>query len=154
MRIALFQPDMPGNVGTLLRLGACLDVPVDVIGPCGFPFSERSVRRAAMDYLAQSDFVLHSDWDSFCTTITGRLLLFSTQAAQDHVHCAYRADDILLFGRESAGVPDHVRARADMALRIPLRPGLRSLNLATAAAMAVGEALRQTGLFPNDCPND
>ena len=151
MRLALFQPDIPQNLGAALRLGACLDVPIDIIEPCGFPLSDRAVRRAAMDYGEKAQVVRHAGWDDFFATALrekSRLLLFTTRGAQPFHSFGYRADDILLFGRESAGVPDEVHAAADARLIIPLAAGARSLNLATAAAMALGEALRRTDGFP------
>jgi tRNA (cytidine/uridine-2'-O-)-methyltransferase len=148
MRLALFQPDIPQNLGAALRLGACLGVPVDVIEPCGFPLSDRAVKRAAMDYAERAQVVRHAGWSEFLTTLDGRLLLFTTRAAEPFHRFGYQPSDILLFGRESAGVPDEVHAAADARLRIPLTEGARSLNVATAAAMGLGEALRQTNGFP------
>jgi tRNA (cytidine/uridine-2'-O-)-methyltransferase len=148
MRLALFQPDIPQNLGAALRLGACLGVPVDVIEPCGFPLSDRAVRRAALDYGAKAEVVRHPGWSEFLTRRQGRLLLFTTRGALPFQDFIYRASDVLLFGRESAGVPDDVHAAADARLCIPLVPGTRSLNVVTAAAMALGEALRQTTGFP------
>lgn len=148
MRLALFQPDIPQNLGAALRLGACLGVPVDVIEPCGFPLSDRAVRRAAMDYGEKAEVVRHPGWADFLANRRGRLVLFTTRAAEPFHAFAYRADDILLFGRESAGVPDEVHAAADARLVIPLVAGARSLNVVTAAAMALGEGLRKTRSFP------
>lgn len=149
MRLALFQPDIPQNLGASLRLGACLGVPVDVIEPCGFPLSDRAVRRAAMDYAERAEAVRHPGWADFLHRKgERRLLLFTTKGARPFHQFEYRASDILLFGRESAGVPDDVHAAADARLMIPLVPGARSLNVVTAAAMALGEALRQTDGFP------
>ncbi|MEY4879905.1 MAG: hypothetical protein RJB62_1374 [Pseudomonadota bacterium] len=147
MRLALFQPDIAPNAATLLRLGACLGVPVDVIEPCGFVFSDARFRRAGMDYLDQVSLTRHASWEAFITKLQGRLILLTTRAALSYTAAHYRADDILLLGRESAGVPDEVRARADLAVRIPLREGLRSLNVAIAGAMVLGEAMRQTDGF-------
>ena len=152
MRLALFQPDIPQNVGAAMRLGACLGVPIDVIEPCGFPFSDREVRRAAMDYGPMAQVTRHASWSAFLGRHRGeerRLLLFTTRAAQPFQTFAYRPDDILLFGRESAGVPDEVHEAADARLVIPLAPGARSLNLTLSAAMALSEALRQTDGFPS-----
>ncbi len=156
MRLALFQPDIPQNLGASLRLGACLGVPVDVIEPCGFPLSDRAVRRAAMDYAGRAEVVRHAGWANFLEGKgEGRLLLFTTRAAGPFHRFGYRASDILLFGRESAGVPEEVHAAADARLAIPLALGARSLNVVTAAAMALGEALRQTDGFPtNGFPTD
>jgi tRNA (cytidine/uridine-2'-O-)-methyltransferase len=148
MRLALFQPDIPQNLGAALRLGACLDVAVDVIEPCGFPLSDRAIRRAAMDYSQKAVLTRHPRWGEFLAARSGRLLLFTTRAARPFHQFQYRPSDILLFGRESAGAPDEVHAAADARLYIPLAEGARSLNVVTAAAMALAEALRQTGRFP------
>jgi len=150
MRLALFQPDIPQNLGAALRLGACLGVPVDVIEPCGFPLSDRAARRAALDYAQMAEIVRHASWSRFLDAPErrgGRLLLFTTQGAEPFHSFQYQADDVLVFGRESAGVPPEVHAAADARLFIPLVPGARSLNVVNAAAMALGEALRQTGGF-------
>ena len=147
MRIALYQPDIPQNTGTILRLCACLGVEAHIIAPAGFPTSDRAFRRAGMDYLDAVALVRHSSWQAFETwrqAQGARLLLFTTAATLSYLDHRYRADDVLLFGRESAGVPAEVHDAADARLRIPLQPGLRSLNVAVAAAMAAGEALRQT----------
>lgn len=151
MRLALYQPDIAQNTGTLLRLGACLGVPVDVIEPCGFPFSDRGLRRAGLDYLAAAELCHHASWSVFEAARRdsgARLILLTTRARLPYTAFAFQATDILLVGRESAGVPDEVHAAADGRLVIPLRPGRRALNVAVAAAMALGEALRQTGGFP------
>jgi len=148
MRLALFQPDIPQNLGAALRLGACLGVPIDVIEPCGFPLSDRAVRRAAMDYAARAEVVRHPGWADFVKLHRGRIVLFTTRGAQPFHEFDYRPDDILLFGRESAGVPDEVHAAADARLFGPLVAGARSLNVVTAAAMALGESLRRTHGFP------
>jgi tRNA (cytidine/uridine-2'-O-)-methyltransferase len=148
MQIALFQPDIPQNTGTILRLCACLNVAAHIIEPAGFPVSDRHFRRAGMDYLDQVTITRHDSWSKFeqwrhdkaC-----RLVLFTTKAAGSYLDYRYDPADILLFGRESAGVPDEVAGAADARLVIPIKPGLRSLNVAMAAAMALGEALRQTG---------
>src|SRR4051812_15398926 len=148
MRIALFQPDIPQNTGTILRLCACLNVEAHIIEPAGFPASDRHFRRAGMDYLDQVSIMRHDSWLAFeqWRHDSGlRLVLFSTKGALPYLDFQYAATDILLFGRESAGVPDEVVAAADARLVIPIAPGLRSLNVAMAAAMALGEALRQTG---------
>ena len=149
MRLALFQPDIPQNLGAALRLGACLGVPVDVIEPCGFPLSDRAVRRAALDYEARAEVARHASWGEFLTNRRGRIILLTTRAAEPFHGFTFRDDDILLLGRESAGVPDEVHAVADARLAIPLVAGARSLNVITAAAIALGEALRQTGGFPS-----
>ena len=148
MRLALFQPDQPGNVGTLLRLGACLGVAVDVIEPCGFPFSHGAMKRSSMDYGELVDLSIHADWAAFRASRPGRLVLLTTKGSVAHSDADYRPDDILLVGQESAGVPDFVHEAADLRVRVPLAPGLRSLNVAIAAAMVVGEALRQTEGYP------
>ncbi len=149
MRIALYQPDIPQNTGTILRMAACLGVPVDVIGPAGFDMSERSLRRAALDYLAFVDLTRHVSWETFRTATKvasppARLILLSSKVATNYLDFEFAATDILLLGRESAGVPDSVHDSADARIAIPMRTGLRSLNVAVAAAMVVGEALRQT----------
>lgn len=147
MRIALFQPDIPQNTGTILRLCACLNVEAHIIEPAGFPVSDRHFRRAGMDYLDQVRIVRHVAWDAFETWRRDqgiRLLLLTTKGSRSYLDCSYRPTDILLLGRESAGVPDAVSTAADERLAIPMRAGMRSLNVAMAAAMALGEALRQT----------
>lgn len=149
MRLALFEPDIPPNLGTLLRLGACLDIPVHVIEPCGFPFSIRTVRRSALDYLEHAEIHRHDSWSRFMAERpAGRLVLMTTKAAVPYTEFAFAPTDTLLMGRESKGAPEHVHAAADARLVIPLRAGLRSMNVATAAAMVLGEALRQTDMFP------
>ena len=148
MRLVLFEPDIPQNTGALLRLGACLGIAIDIIEPCGFLFTDKGLKRAGMDYLALADYRRHESWDAFQAQRSGRLVLLSAKAAQPYTDFAFASDDVLLLGRESAGVPDAVRDAADARLRIPLKPGLRSLNVALAAAMVLGEALRQTEGFP------
>jgi tRNA (cytidine/uridine-2'-O-)-methyltransferase len=155
MRIALYQPDIPQNAGTILRLCACLDIEAHLVGPAGFPTSDRAFRRAGMDYLDAVVIMRHRSWREFETWRRGgrhRLVLFTTAGAISYLDHHYRGDDILLFGRESAGVPPEVHAAADARLVIPMRPGLRSLNVAVAAAMAAGEALRQSGGFQQTGP--
>ncbi len=147
MQIALFQPDIPQNTGTILRLCACLDATAHIIEPAGFAFSDRLFRRAGMDYLDHVTIIRHDSWSKFQQWRTGaghRLILFTTKAATPYLDFHFGAADILLFGRESAGVPEAVAEAADARLLIPIKPGLRSLNVAIAAAMAAGEALRQT----------
>ncbi len=149
MRLALFQPDIPQNVGTLIRLGACLGVPVDVIGPCGFPASDRALRRAALDYSEAADISHHRSWSVFLDAARsrpGRLVLLTTKTTQVYTDECYQPT--LLLGSESAGAPPFVHDAADVLVRIPLVPGLRSLNVAVAAAMVLGEALRQAHGFP------
>jgi len=148
MRLALFEPDIPQNCGTILRLAACLGVAVDIIGPCGFLWDDKRLRRAGMDYLASAEILRHESWKDFEGQRRGRLLLLTTKGEGSHLDIAFETDDILLLGRESAGVPDCVHEAATHRLRIPMRPGLRSLNVALAAAMVLGEALRQTKGFP------
>jgi tRNA (cytidine/uridine-2'-O-)-methyltransferase len=148
MRIALFEPDIPQNTGTILRLAACLGVEAHIIEPTGFPSSDRAFRRAGMDYLDKVALQRHSSWaafDAWRKTEGARLALFTTAATTSYLDHAYQPGDILMFGRESAGVPDPVHRAADVRLLIPMRPGLRSINVAMAAAMALGEAMRQTG---------
>jgi len=142
MRIALYQPDIAGNVGTILRLAACMGVAVDLIEPMGFPWGDRALRRAGMDYAGE--VVRHADWAAFEGAATGRLVLATTAGAVPLPAARFHADDVLLFGSEGAGVPDAVHARADLRVAIPMRPNFRSLNVAVAAAMLLGEALRQT----------
>ena len=146
MQIALFQPDIPQNTGTILRLCACLGIAAHIIEPAGFPVSDRHFRRAGMDYLDHVSITRHDSWSKFEAWRTGqgyRLLLFTTKGAIDYRDVRYQTSDILLFGRESAGVTDAVVEAADARLVIPIAPGLRSLNVAMTAAMAAGEALRQ-----------
>ncbi|MEH3046426.1 tRNA (cytidine(34)-2'-O)-methyltransferase [Sphingomonas adhaesiva] len=145
MRIALYQPDIAGNVGTLLRLGACMGVAVDLIEPMGFAWSERALARAGMDYAGRVEVTRHADWDAFVAASRGRIVLGTTTGAIPLPAARFAADDVLLLGSEGAGVPDHVHARADLRVRVPMRSGLRSLNVAVAGAMMLGEALRQTG---------
>jgi tRNA (cytidine/uridine-2'-O-)-methyltransferase len=147
MQVALYQPDIPQNTGTILRLCACLDVAAHIIEPAGFPVSDRHFRRAGMDYLDQVTIWRHDSWRKFeewRKEAGHRLLLFSTKAARPYLDFDYRETDILLFGRESAGVPIEVMETADERLVIPIAQGMRSLNVAVSAAMALGEALRQT----------
>ncbi len=149
MRLALFEPDIPPNLGTILRLGACLETPVHVIEPCGFPFSIQMVRRSAMDYLEHAEIHRHDSWQHFLDEKpAGRLVLMTTKSAIPYTDFHFAPDDILLFGRESKGAPDYVHAAANARLLIPIRAGLRSINVATAAAIVLGEALRQCDAFP------
>lgn len=150
MQIALFQPDIPPNTGTILRLCACLDVAAHIIEPAGFVVSDRLFRRAGMDYIDHVTLTRHDSWSHFedwRRQAGHRLLLFTTRGPGSYLDFRYDPADILLFGRESKGVPDEVFAAADARLKIPIRAGLRSLNVAVAAAMAIGEALRQAGSF-------
>ena len=146
MRIALYQPDIPQNTGTILRLAACLGIEVDIIEPAGFPTSDRSFRRAGMDYLDRVEIRRHASWEAFealRNVAHARLVLFTTRATRSYLDHVFRPADILLFGRESSGVPQEVHEVADARLVIPMQRGLRSLNVALTAAMAAGEALRQ-----------
>ncbi len=150
MRIALFQPDIPQNTGTILRLCACMDVEAHIIEPAGFPTTDRNFRRAGMDYLDHVRLVRHQSWRAFEQwrhTAGARLLLLTTSGERCYLDQQYRADDVLLLGRESAGVPDEVHTTADARLVIPMARDLRSLNVAMAAAIVLGEALRQTAGF-------
>ena len=152
MRLALFQPDIPQNLGAALRLGACLSAVVDVIEPCAFPLSDKSLRRAALDYGDKCEVAHHASWAEFLAAPErneGRLVLFTTRAASPFHAFEFRRGDTLLFGQESAGVPDEVHAAAQARLFIPIAAGARSLNVITAAAIALAEALRQTSGFPS-----
>jgi tRNA (cytidine/uridine-2'-O-)-methyltransferase len=145
MRLALYQPDIPQNLGAFIRLAACLGTPLDIIEPCGFPVDDRRIRRAAMDYVDLAQLQRHASWEAFRRDrAPGRLVLLTTAGATRLPDARFRADDILLLGRESAGAPPEVHAAADLRIRVPLRKGLRSLNVATAATLVLGEALRQT----------
>lgn len=151
IRLALYQPDIPQNTGTMLRMAACLGVDVDIIGPTGFDMTDRSLRRAGLDYLDHVTITRHASWDEFAalrSARAGRLVLLSAHATCAYTTFRFQPDDTLLLGRESAGVPALVRDAADTALRVPIDSGLRSLNVAVAAAMVLGEALRQTDTFP------
>jgi tRNA (cytidine/uridine-2'-O-)-methyltransferase len=151
MRIALYEPDIPQNTGTILRLCACLGLPADVIEPAGFPVTDRAFRRAGMDYLDAVDLTRHAsfaDFERWRLRQGLKLVLITTAGTRCYLDHAFGQDQVLLFGRESAGVPQAVHQAADAALRIPMREGLRSLNVAMAAAMVAGEALRQTGGLP------
>ena len=152
MRLALFQPDIPQNLGGAVRLTACLGVPLDVIEPCGFPMSDPRLRRAAMDYAERAEVALHPSWAAFTASEArgeGRLVLFTTAGASPLHDFGFLPGDTLLFGRESAGAPPEVHAAAGARVVIPLAPGARSLNLVTAAAIGLFEALRQTGQIPS-----
>jgi tRNA (cytidine/uridine-2'-O-)-methyltransferase len=158
MRIALYQPDIPQNTGTILRMAACMGLSVDVIGPAGFDLSERTLRRAALDYLAFVDVTRHASWDTFlsCHQVASaapsqpkRLILLTSKGDVVYTRFQFHPGDTLLVGRESAGVPAHVHTAADARIVIPMRTGLRSLNIAVATAMVVGEAIRQIECSPN-----
>lgn len=145
IEIALYQPEIPPNAGTILRMAACLGVAVSIIEPTGFTWSDRSFRRAGLDYLDRARIVRHESFEAFRGSRTDRrLVLMSTKASLAYWDFAFRPDDVLLMGRETEGVPDAVHAAADACLIIPLQPGFRSLNVAVACAMVLGEALRQT----------
>ncbi|MDM9621715.1 tRNA (cytidine(34)-2'-O)-methyltransferase [Rhizobium sp. S96] len=147
LRLALYQPDIPGNTGTILRLAACLGFAVDIIEPAGFDISDRNLKRAGMDYIATAALTRHVSWNHFETWLQSsgrRLVLASTKASGRYTDFAFRPDDVLLFGRESAGVPDQVHGRADARILVPMVEGQRSINVAVSAAMIVGEAMRQT----------
>jgi len=144
MRLALYQPDMPSNTGTMMRLCACLGVGLDIIEPCGFPLDDAKLKRAAMDYIEHLDYARHRSWEDFAAQIgERRLVLLTTKGAVPYTSFVFSNDDTLMVGRESAGVPDNVHERADARLIIPIKPPLRSLNVAISAAMTLGEALRQ-----------
>ncbi|MGE5539995.1 MAG: tRNA (cytidine(34)-2'-O)-methyltransferase [Gemmatimonas sp.] len=158
MRVALYEPDIPQNTGAILRLAACLGVGVDIIEPTGFVMTDRKLRRAGLDYIAASHMQTHRSWGAFLDARAGsasgpgsappRLVLLTTTGETSHLDWRFRPDDVLMVGRESEGVPDDVARVCDGRVRIPIRPGLRSLNVATALAIVLGEALRQCGLFP------
>lgn len=155
MRLVLYQPDIPQNAGAILRLAACMDVGVDIVEPCGFVLDDRRLRRASMDYLALARYRRHGSWRAFLDAraaehASGRLVLLTTEARVSYDAFDFRTDDALVLGRESAGAPDDVHAAADARLRIPMARGARSLNVALAASMVLGEALRQTGALPAD----
>ncbi len=149
MRLALFQPDIPQNTGTLLRLGACLDFALDIIEPCGFVFNDKAMRRAGMDYLEQVSYRRHNSWQDFLlfrqehSEEYGRLVLMTTHASEPYTDFEFRANDVILMGRESAGVPEEVHRQADARLLIPMNPNARSINMAISAAIVTAEALRQ-----------
>lgn len=153
MRLALYQPDIPQNAGTLLRLAACLAVPVDVILPTGFDFTDRSLRRAGLDYLAYVDVTRHADFEAFLAATRARperrVVLATTTAAERYTEFAFQREDVVLLGRESAGVPAAVHEVVDARVRVPIVEGLRSLNVAVAGALVLGEAMRQTASFPS-----
>ena len=149
MRLALFEPDIPQNTGTLMRLCACLSVPMDVIEPCGFVLSDKNLRRAGMDYVDHLDLTKHMHWDAFKDThAKSRIVLLSTKASSSFLDFSFKKNDILLLGRESAGVPEYVHQFCQHKVKIPISPQTRSLNVALAAALVLGEALRQTKGYP------
>ena len=148
MRLALFEPDIPQNAATLIRSCACLQVPVDIIEPCGFLFSEAGFKRAGLDYVDRAEIVRHENWEAFRQSASGRLILLTTKAALAYTAFSFDSADTLIVGRESAGVPAYVHEAATQRVRVPMREGLRSLNVAQAGAMVLGEALRQIKGFP------
>jgi tRNA (cytidine/uridine-2'-O-)-methyltransferase len=155
MRLAIYQPDIAQNTGTMVRLAACLGIPVEIVEPAGFDVSDRNLRRSGMDYLERTAITRHISWRSFEDWRRGgkgRLILATTKGALPYTDFRFEPDDIILMGRESAGVPDEVHAAADARIVVPMQPGLRSLNVAVTAAMILGEALRQTGTFPTPIP--
>jgi tRNA (cytidine/uridine-2'-O-)-methyltransferase len=157
LMLALFQPDIPQNCGTMLRMCDCLGLEAAIIEPAGFPVSDRHFRRSGMDYLDQVPLERHASWAAFEAWRAAqgrRLVLLSTKAAQPYTSFAFQPDDILMVGRESAGAPPEVHEAADARILIPIRPGMRSLNVSVCAAMALGEALRQTDLYPQTTPSD
>lgn len=143
MKVVLFQPDISGNVGATIRLCACFETPLEIIEPCGFPLTDKALRRAAMDYGNQLDIIRHTNWESFLKTVTGRIILFTTKAASAITEYEFLPDDILLFGQESSGAPEVVHKRADGRVIIPISPKARSFNLATSVAIGLFEARRQ-----------
>jgi tRNA (cytidine/uridine-2'-O-)-methyltransferase len=147
MRICLFEPDIPQNAGTVMRLCACMDVPLDIVEPCGFVLSDKNLKRAGMDYIGHLDMTRHMNWETFCKT-PGRRVLLTTKTDSSYLDFAFHPDDILIAGRESAGVPEYVRESCPAAVCIPMAAGLRSLNVAIATGMVLGEALRQTRFSP------
>ncbi len=148
MRLCLYQPEIAGNVGAVMRLGACFGVPVDLIEPMGFEWNDKRVRRTAMDYIDHVEVVRHPSFETFRSSVGGRLILLTTKADVSPYDFAFQPEDILMFGKEGGGVPTDIAAASDAKLRIPIRPEVRSFNLATSAALALGEALRQTQGLP------
>ena len=148
MRLCLYQPEIAGNVGAVMRLGACMGVAVDLIEPMGFEWDDKRVRRTAMDYIDHVEVTRHGSFAEFRDAVAGRLILFTTKGELSPYEFRFEEDDILMFGQESAGVPADVAAASDARLRIPIRREVRSLNLATSATLALGEALRQTQGLP------
>ena len=148
LRVALFEPEIAGNVGNVLRLCACMGAGVDLIEPLGFAWDDKRVRRSAMDYIDHVEVTRHANFDAFRAGTSGRLVLFTTRAEQSSYDFQYRVSDVLLFGKESAGVTDEVRGAVDASVRLPMRPEVRSLNLATSVGIALGEAMRQSRTLP------
>lgn len=149
MRLVLFEPEIPQNTASMLRLCACLGVPVDIIEPCGFVFDDRKLKRVGMDYIDFVDYTLHSSWEAFKEKCTGRLVLLTTKAITPHTSFSFKSDDCIMVGRESSGVPEGIAKEIPSKLKIPLAGQARSLNVAQAATLALGEALRQIDGFPH-----
>ncbi len=148
--LALYQPEIAGNVGAVIRLAACFNAPLHIIEPCGFPLSDKKLKRASLDYGPEAQINRWADWAAFRSGINGRLVLMTTKAQSGLYHTAFKAGDVLLFGQESAGVPADVAASVDLKSRIPMHQGMRSLNLGMSAAIALSEALRQTDVLTGD----
>ena len=153
MRIALYEPDIPQNAGAILRLASCFSISVDIIEPCGFIFSNRRLKRSGMDYIDNVELKLHISWNSFYeeqqADISARIVLLTTKGSISHTKFQFKSNDVLLLGRESAGVPEAVHAAADARIIVPIAPETRSLNISSSAAIVLGEALRQTNAYPN-----
>ena len=150
IRLALFQPEIPQNVGTLMRLGACMNVPIDIIEPCGFILSDKRMKRAGMDYMQHVDWTQHAGWETFHQAMQGhRLVALDVKGTADHCGFTYQHDDVLLLGQEGEGLPDDILATCDASVVIPMMPHMRSVNVAVAGAMVLNEALRQTQQFPH-----
>ncbi len=150
MRIALYQPDIPQNTGTIIRMAVCLGLPVDIIEPCGFILDDKGLKRAGMDYLEKADITRHLSWEDFLRNkAPGRIILCTTKSSVSYTDFAFEPDDIILMGRESCGAPEEVHQAVDGRVRILMKPDERSLNIALSCAMVTGEAMRQTGLFHN-----
>lgn len=149
MKIVLFEPDIPQNTGTIIRMCACFGLSLEIIEPCGFIFDDKALKRAGMDYIDYEKITFHDCFDDFLKTIkeSERIVLLTTKSSTNLYDFSFKKDDILLFGKESAGVPDYIHERADYRLKIPMKEGFRSLNLAISTAITSAEALRQTGLF-------
>ena len=151
LRIALYQPEMPPNTGAIMRLCACFGAALDIIGPCGFVLDDKKLRRAAMDYIDHLDYTVHSDWAEYLSKVgKNRLILLTTKGATPYTRFEFRDGDILLLGRESAGVPEYVHARADARIVIPMKKEVRSLNVGMAAGIVLSEAIRQTARQAED----
>jgi tRNA (cytidine/uridine-2'-O-)-methyltransferase len=148
MRLALYNPEIPQNTGTLLRLGACLGIPVDIIEPCGFPLSDARLRRAGMDYLERANLNRYPSWEVFIEKVVGRVIFLTPDSPHSFLNFSFHKDDTLLLGKESTGLPEQVAQQIKIHLKIPMLPGRRSLNVALAGAIVLSEALRQTNLFP------